>query len=77
MSKYQITGIIYIHINMNEWVKRYTWEFAQKAQRGHSARWTHAYITQLHILSTQPANKVVEHSNGKKALSQAFGSTGV
>ena len=30
MSRYQITGIIYIHIRMNKWVKRYTWEFPHK-----------------------------------------------
>ena len=27
MNRYQITGIIYIQIGMNEWLKRYTWEF--------------------------------------------------
>ena len=42
MNRYQITGIIYIHIGMNEWVKRYTWEFPHKTKRVHSARWTQA-----------------------------------
>ena len=26
----KITGIIYIHIGMNEWVKCYAWEFPHK-----------------------------------------------
>ena len=30
-------------------------------QRVHSARCTHAYITQLYIMSIQPVNKEVEH----------------
>ena len=30
MSIYKITGIIYIHISMNEWVKFYIWTFLHK-----------------------------------------------
>ena len=30
-------------------------------QRVHSARCTHAYMTQLYIMSIQPVNKAVEH----------------
>ena len=33
MSKYKNTGIIYIHIGMNEWVKRYSWEFPHKTKK--------------------------------------------
>ena len=33
MSKYKNTGIIYIHIGMNEWVKCYTWEFPHKTKK--------------------------------------------
>ena len=33
MVRYQITGIIYMHIGMNEWVKRYTWEFPERKRR--------------------------------------------
>ena len=33
MNRYQITGIIYIHIGMNEWLKRYTWERERERER--------------------------------------------
>ena len=46
---------------MNEWVKFDTWEFPHKTWRVHSARCTHAYITQLYIMSIQPVNKAAEH----------------
>ena len=52
---------MYIHIGMNEWVKFDTGEFPHKTWRVHSARCTHAYITQLYIMSIQPVNKAVEH----------------
>jgi len=32
-----------------------------KHRRVHSARCTHAYITQLYIMSIQPVNKAAEH----------------
>ena len=38
-----------------------TGEFPHKTWRVHSARCTHAYITQLYIMSIQPVNKAVEH----------------
>ena len=58
MSKYQITSIIYIHTGMNEWMKFDTWEFPHKTQHVHIARCTHAYITQLYIMSIQPVNLI-------------------
>ena len=61
MSRYQITGIIYIHIGMYEWAKRYTWEFPHK-HRVFTAPDEHmAIIIQLHIMSIQPASKAAEH----------------
>ena len=56
MSKYKITGIICILIGMNERVKFDTWEFPHKTQRVHSAWGTHAYITQLYIMTRERKN---------------------
>ena len=44
---------------MSEWNLIY--ENFHTKQRVHSARFTHAYITQLYIMSIQPVNKAVEH----------------
>ena len=44
---------------MNEW--NIIHENFHTKQRAHSARCTHAYITQLYIMSIQPATKAVEH----------------
>ena len=33
MNRYKITGILYIHISMNEWVKFCIWEFPHKTVR--------------------------------------------
>ena len=44
---------------MNEW--NFIHENFHTKQRVHSVRCTHAYITQLHIMCIQPANKAVEH----------------
>ena len=61
MNRYQITGIIYIHIGMNEWVKRYTWGFPHKHCVFTAPDEHMPYIIQLHIMSIQPANKAAEH----------------
>ena len=65
MNRYQITGIIYIQIGMNEWLKRYTWEFPHKTQRAHSARSTHAIHRSVtyyeHTVSILWANEAAEH----------------
>ena len=61
MSKYKITGIIYIHTGMSERVKFDTRDFPDKTYRLHSARCTHACITQLYIMSIQPVTKAAEH----------------
>ena len=56
MSKYKITGIIYIHTGMNEWNLIH-----ENFHTKHSAFTTPdehmACIIQLHIMSIQPANK--------------------
>ena len=59
MTKYKITVTVYIHTGMNEWMEFYTWEFPHTKYRVHSARCTHTYISLLHIISIQPANKAV------------------
>ena len=61
MNRYQITGIIYIHIGMNEWVKHYTWEFLHKHSVFTAPDEHMPYIIQLHIMSIEPANKAAEH----------------
>ena len=43
---------------MHEWVTCYTWEFPHKTQHVYSARRTYAYITQLYIISIQPARQL-------------------
>ena len=45
---------------MNEWVKRYTWEFPHK-RSVFTAPDEHMHIIQLHIMSIQPANKTAEY----------------
>ena len=47
--------IIYIPIGMHEWVKFYIWKCPR------NSRCTHAYITQLYIMSIEPVNKAAEH----------------
>ena len=61
MSRYQITGIIYIHISMNERVKGYTWKFPHKHGVFSAPDEHMPYIIQLHIMSTQPENQAAEH----------------
>ena len=61
MSEYQITGIIYTHVGMNEWPKRYTWECPHKQSVLTAADEHMPYIIQLQITSIQPANKAAEH----------------
>ena len=51
MSKYKITGIIYIHTGMNEWVKFDTWELPHKHCVFTAPDEHMPYIIQLHIMS--------------------------
>ena len=51
MNIYQITDIIYIHIGMNEWVKRYAWEFPHKTQRQMNHATHHSVTYYEHIMS--------------------------
>ena len=58
MSRYQITGI---QLGMNEWVKRYAWEFPHKRSVFTALDEYMPYIIQLHIMNIQPANKAAEY----------------
>ena len=64
MSRYQTTGIIYIHNYRHEWVSEtlYTRISVHIKHSVFTASNEHMpYIIQLHIMSIQPANKAAEH----------------
>ena len=51
---------MYNIIGMNEWVKRYIWEFPHKHNVFTAPDEHMPYTIQLHIMSMQPANKAAE-----------------
>ena len=56
MSKYQITGIIYIHTGMNEWQSETLYmRISTQTYSAFTAPDEHIHINQLHIMSIQPA----------------------
>ena len=67
MSEYKITGIIYIHIGMNLWGREtlYTRISTQNNVFKASDAHMHASVTELHIMSLQPAAKAVKKKNSQ------------